>query len=277
MTVHRRFARVPFRDTALNVALEEAIAVRESWSEPCHDRPKVLQWLLIALNEQGESIHDEGQRRVVAPQGSLIVQPRGLLCTEETPGTWQTRYLLLDGALVDAFESEYWAGRAERTEVYEEPAADLVGVVSATIESMFAQPAGHPWKIMENVAGVLHALLECPPLDPPDVGLLSRARRLIESDVANPWRVEDLASALGLHPRALARWFADRVGQSPGAWVRERRMQMALGMLRQGMSVQAAAEFLGFTDTAAFSRQFRSVVGEPPSALRSRPPTRYAG
>lgn len=48
------------------------------------------------------------------------------------------------------------------------------------------------------------------------------------------------------------------------------RRRLALGFMREGMSVKEAAYRLGFSDPAAFSRAFKRWTGSSPSAARTR-------
>lgn len=274
MDVHRTFARMPFTDTGLEGSLHEVIAVRETWPDGYAERAKSLSWLVVVVNEQGESRHTEEGKSVLAPEGAVVVQPRGIVCADSSPGPWTNSYILAEGPLVDVFEAGFWATQPPSTEVYPQPARTLVDRLRKAADTVFAQPVGHPWEVLGSVVELLHALLESPPPSRPEHDLLSRARRLVEADVSNPWPVVELAAALGAHPKALARWFDRYVGESPKAWVRRQRMELAQGMLRRGLSVSGAAELLGFADISAFSRQFRTVVGQAPSALVIAPPTR---
>ena len=258
---------MPFSDTGLEGSLHEVIAVREVWPDGYAERAKSLSWLVVVVNEQGQSQHTEEGNCVLAPEGAVVVQPRGIVCADSSPGPWTNSYLLAEGPLVDVFERGYWATQPPATEVYPEPSSTLVDRLQQAIDTVFAQPVGHPWEVLGNVVELLHALLESPPPSRLEHNLLSRARQLVEADVTNSWPVGEFAAALGMHPKALARWFGRHVGESPKVWVRRQRMELALGMLRRGLSVSAAAELLGFADISAFSRQFRTVVGQTPSGV----------
>lgn len=86
-------------------------------------------------------------------------------------------------------------------------------------------------------------------------------------------RVDDLAAAVHVSPRTLQRAYARLVGVSPLWAIRRRRLQRVAERLDQGeaFDLAAVAAELGFADQAHLSREFRNVIGRPPSVYRDRP------
>lgn len=86
--------------------------------------------------------------------------------------------------------------------------------------------------------------------------------------------VEALRERAGLHLRELQRWFRDAVGISPKWMIQRYRLHDALLELEAGnRSLAQVAAALGYADQAHFSRDFKALVGFPPSryAAGSRP------
>ena len=83
--------------------------------------------------------------------------------------------------------------------------------------------------------------------------------------------VEQLRARAGLHLRELQRWFRDAVGISPKWMIQRYRLHDALLEVERGARrlTDLAAE-LGYADQAHFTRDFRALVGVPPS--RYAPP-----
>jgi AraC-like DNA-binding protein len=82
-------------------------------------------------------------------------------------------------------------------------------------------------------------------------------------------RVEQVADACGLTVRTLERRFRQHVGVSP-KWVLARyRLHEAAEQLRaaEPPSLAHLATELGYADQAHFTRDFRRVVGRPPSSF----------
>ncbi|MFD8768732.1 helix-turn-helix transcriptional regulator [Microbacterium oxydans] len=77
---------------------------------------------------------------------------------------------------------------------------------------------------------------------------------------------------------AFAHRFTAVVGQSPAAYVAERRMLAASKLLETtAMAVGAVAHAVGFESEAAFSRAFRRRFGRSPLAWRKHSRPRMAG
>jgi AraC-like DNA-binding protein len=85
-------------------------------------------------------------------------------------------------------------------------------------------------------------------------------------------RVEQVAELAALSTRSLQRLFATYVGVSPKAVLARYRLQDAAALIDAGEvdDLAALAADLGWFDQAHFSRDFRRVVGVPPSAYLQR-------
>lgn len=128
----------------------------------------------------------------------------------------------------------------------------------------------------------LHALLcravalaladRAPPRAAPRAeAVVAPALRLIETRLARPPSVAELAAACGVGPDHLARCFAQVVGRTPARWIQERRIAAAAERLATGEAgVAAVAAALGFANPFHFSRVFHRVTGSAPAAWRER-------
>ena len=95
----------------------------------------------------------------------------------------------------------------------------------------------------------------------------TRAGALLTAHPDPGFALADAARALGLGQEAFRKRFRAEFGVPPGAWHLRRRMERALELLRQHDVARTARE-LGYRDPFQFSRQFRRVVGVPPSHCR---------
>jgi AraC family transcriptional regulator, alkane utilization regulator len=98
---------------------------------------------------------------------------------------------------------------------------------------------------------------------------VGRALALLHGDPARAWTVEDLAVSAGISRAALAKKFADLVGETPMQYLAGWRMHLARRMLRESnIGVAELAARVGYESEAAFSRAFRRAVGMPPATWR---------
>ncbi|WP_169516542.1 helix-turn-helix transcriptional regulator [Gulosibacter molinativorax] len=97
---------------------------------------------------------------------------------------------------------------------------------------------------------------------------IAAAIALLHSDLARPWRIEDLAREVSLSASQLTRLFRKHVGISPAALLRQLRTDLMAELLataRSGVGEAAAAS--GWTDPAVASRAFKQRYGVTPRAF----------
>jgi AraC-like DNA-binding protein len=99
---------------------------------------------------------------------------------------------------------------------------------------------------------------------------LRRARDLIDREYARPLDVPTMAQHAFMSPAHFSRQFRAAYGETPYGYLMTRRIERAMALLRGGMSVTDACMTVGCTSLGSFSTRFTEVVGETPSAYRSR-------
>jgi AraC-like DNA-binding protein len=100
---------------------------------------------------------------------------------------------------------------------------------------------------------------------------LSTAIRFISQHYADRITNEDLARACGLSVRAFERQFQAAYQCSPHDYLRGLRVRVSCSALvfsRKSLA-DVASEF-GFADQSHFTKEFRRIMGETPSAYRRR-------
>ena len=106
---------------------------------------------------------------------------------------------------------------------------------------------------------------------------LRRARDLLERDYARPLNVPAMARAALMSPSLFSRRFREAYGETPYAYLQARRVERAMGLLRDGnLSVTDVCIAVGFSSLGSFSSTFTRLVGEPPSAYKARDHSRLA-
>ncbi|MGY1814406.1 helix-turn-helix domain-containing protein [Blastococcus sp. SYSU D00820] len=102
---------------------------------------------------------------------------------------------------------------------------------------------------------------------------LLRARDAMDRRYAEPLDVPTLARIALVSEAHFIRTFRATFGETPNRYLQRRRVERAMFLLRStDRSVTDVCMDVGFTSLGTFSRVFRDIVGEPPSAYRRRGP-----
>lgn len=99
---------------------------------------------------------------------------------------------------------------------------------------------------------------------------LRRARDLMDRDFALPLDVPTMAAKALMSPAHFSREFKAAYGETPYAYLMTRRIERAMALLRQGVSVTDACMRVGATSLGSFSSRFSEIVGESPSSYAAR-------
>lgn len=97
---------------------------------------------------------------------------------------------------------------------------------------------------------------------------LARAAEYISDNCAAALKLEDICAASGLSPSYLIRAFGKRYGMTPHAYLLNRRIQLARGMLKGGGAIAEVALATGFADQAHFQRTFKQFFAATPGQYR---------
>ncbi|MGJ7442171.1 AraC family transcriptional regulator [Aquipuribacter sp. MA13-6] len=97
------------------------------------------------------------------------------------------------------------------------------------------------------------------------------ALRLIHDDPAHPWTIAGLAAEVGISRAALARRFAQLVGEPPMTYLTRWRLALAADRLLEPRStVEAVAREVGYGSAFALSTAFKRERGVSPRDHRAR-------
>lgn len=101
--------------------------------------------------------------------------------------------------------------------------------------------------------------------------LISQALTKLHHEPSRDWTTASLANELGISRATLARHFPAAVGQTPGAYLTQWRMDLAALRLRDSNeSLEQIAAAVGYTSVYAFSRAFLRARGLPPASYRQQ-------
>jgi AraC-like DNA-binding protein len=103
-----------------------------------------------------------------------------------------------------------------------------------------------------------------------------RARDAMDRAYARPLDVPALAQIAHLSEAHFIRTFRATFGETPHRYLQRRRVERSMSLLREtDRSVTEICLAVGFGSLGTFSRTFREIVGESPTAYRRRG-VRYA-
>jgi AraC-like DNA-binding protein len=128
--------------------------------------------------------------------------------------------------------------------------------------AMFTALAAVTWRLAERPGPVVVPAGRSPEL--------RRALELTGQWLARDVRFEEVADAVGLAPRSLARRFADEAGMTWRAALRRMRVLSAIEELARGDTpVTTVAFAVGYTSLSAFNAAFRELTGRTPTEYRA--------
>jgi AraC-like DNA-binding protein len=98
---------------------------------------------------------------------------------------------------------------------------------------------------------------------------LLRARDAMDRAYADPLDVRAVAAVAHISPAHFSRCFRAVFGESPHRYLQRRRVERSMFLLREsGRTVTEICFDVGFNSLGTFSRTFRQIVGQTPSAYR---------
>src|SRR6266480_2230869 len=104
-----------------------------------------------------------------------------------------------------------------------------------------------------------------------DLARLRRVRDRIDREYERPLDVEALARGAHMSAGHLSREFRLAYGESPYSYLMTRRIERAMALLRRGdLSVTEVCFEVGCQSLGTFTTRFTELVGESPTAYRSR-------
>lgn len=97
---------------------------------------------------------------------------------------------------------------------------------------------------------------------------VAKVRSFVEDQLAQDFRLEDLSNLVDMNQYRLIRSFKKETGQTPHAYVVNRRVEQAKRLMRCGAQLADVAVACGFYDQSHLNRTFKKTVGVTPKTYR---------
>ena len=224
-----------------------------------------------------------GSKRVVCPvngefvgeTGDLLVFPSGSIVTLENRPVSATNYqatgISFDHELIDAvFADPPRAAASPGVQIIRRALSADYDVVETTRQALHDETLPVSVKrhrLLEPLVWLRHHGIQLPRRgeDQP----WNKVRRLIETDISQPWRAEDVAHHFAMSEASFRRWLA-KSGPGFSQILLNTRLEKGLGMLQStDMSVSSIALECGFKTPSHFSEAFRKRFGLKPRSIRT--------
>lgn len=173
---------------------------------------------------------------------------------------WHVRGLLLRGPWADLCARFCTDG----TLVLPRPPPAWRHWVGEAAERVLTQDRGWDAAVAARLASLAEGLVGLH-----DPGLVACLTRAVDAQPERRWSIAELAHEVGLGESGFAHRFRRDVGVPPARWLLARRVAAAKRLLATHGPVEVAS-LLGFATSFHFSRVFRRLSGETPSAYRAR-------
>jgi AraC-like DNA-binding protein len=236
-------------------------------------RPEVPRWGVLQYVLRGEMrVIDHGKEKMVGEgQAALFAVPSETAYYDPVDSDARWFFITFCGAAamgvvdeVDAKNGSVLSG-LERSRLVP-MSAHLFAMASAhAVPNLFTFSAALYDILMELAAEVLSYRKNYP--EP-----IAHALELMDHQFGDSsLSLESLAAKVGLSKYYFARMFKENLGESPGVYLQEKRMQTAMDLLlRTNQPVKEIQYLCGFSSYSYFLTVFRKFYGMPPGAVRAQ-------
>ena len=100
--------------------------------------------------------------------------------------------------------------------------------------------------------------------------MVRKAKRYLEDRLHDNISLKDLASRVNVSPFHLLRVFKAETGLPPYAYLSQVRIQEAMRLLWNGISIADVAQQTGFCDQSQFTKRFKQIVGTTPGLFAKK-------
>lgn len=207
---------------------------------------------------------DVGQGQLVWIPGEA---PHSHRADERDP--WSVMWLRMYGPDNPALRRRLFGAGRPRMTIAE--SGEMIAWFHRLFDTMAARSADADLRLNADVADLLRLLARqrdsaVRPSLPP---ALSRLHTAIMANPEAPWSSDDMQRYAGMSSSQLRRLFQKHFATTPRAYLRRARLAMAQRLLLESSRTLSEIAFdCGFFDAYHLSRDFKRVIGRPPSEWR---------
>ncbi|OMF22361.1 AraC family transcriptional regulator [Paenibacillus sp. FSL H8-0548] len=253
----------------------------ESQTKPLHRLgPKVYDFYLMHIVLEGKGIFVcDGTRHELRAGHTFLIEPEQLISYEsDSDEPWRYRWVAFTGThsaslVADAgFKSEQqivFTSDKRRAAILFRRIYETFrsGGIAADLEAL-----GYLHLLFAEYKAALHALSGSSIRTAKADGdhLLQQVIHYLSTQYAHPVSIEQMAESLGYNRAYLSRLFKQRTGVSPINFLLTLRIDKARQMLRERseLTIEQISASVGLQDALYFSKQFRRLHGQSPTAYR---------
>ncbi len=262
--LERRARLLPVGRPPLAGLLEEhCYAVEETVARGFTDSAKRTGYCAVLYTVSGSTVYRINGESVTLTPGSLLILPPGISFSERAPEVCHNRYLMLKGPLAEAIPA--LVPDDARFAFWPDCSPEVAAALGRCVALAHERPDIAAWKLAAELCLLVDKLIEHNPARRSGSPLPERVRRIVLESGGRGISVGALARAVGMSLSAFAHRFREQSGESPAAYVRKLRCEIARGHLETGLTVLETSLRLGFANPYHFSKVFASVMGVPPS------------
>ena len=254
---------------------------RGRWRTEAHAHPGYGQVIFVrngrgVMNLEGRSVPFEGPCALLLPTDCV----HGLdydIDVDKWVVTIEVSYLAQVNAKLPEFMQLWTLPRIIPLSVDPEVESEVFDTIRKLDQEVKARTIGHVVGTEALITSLLLLLVRCADLEgaevdvatPTAMRLAERFRDLVDEHYRDNLRLQHFASMLAVSPTQLRSACIAATGLSPTKLIHARVITEAKRSLIFGdMSIEQIAYWLGFLDTAYFTRFFRKEVGQSPSQFR---------
>lgn len=233
------------------------------------------QAVLIFIQAGTKRVLCPHRGEVIGAAGDVMVFPPGAMVTLENRPMMNESYradaVCFPQAMVDAvFGTQRPSPAAMSVQLVKAEAEHPLAVFDLVRQTLAQDDLPAPilkQRLMEPLIWLRHCGVQLPS-GAPDLPF-GRVRRLIESDLARPWRAAEVAARMAMSEATLRRLLA-RSDHSFSRILQNSRLERGLTLLQTtDLSVLQIALDCGFKTPSHFSDSFRKRFGIQPKAIRT--------